>query len=604
MRIFLFILVFLSGLSARAQTQSFYIDSLKKELNSCKEDTMKSLLLSRLCNEMVIVDAKQAIQYAEHGIKIAEKIGFKKGMALCYKNAGVCYHFASNYLKALEYLFLALKYAEKGGRVEGLTFSNIAMVYHAQEDYKKALDYYFRALDIAYELDIKYQIPYHLGSIGVIYVSEKKDSLAEVYLNKALLLNESENTGLAAILVTLGGIEKRRGHYSEALSLQLRGLKMSEGLGDNAGRCVAMNGIAETYLFIAKDSTGKIKPDSLTPSKKTALQKVYSYTQAAFELAKEQGELAQMRYAYQNLREYYHETRNSAGELEAFAQYIKLNDSIFSKENKLKIKSLENQHELDMKKKEIELRNKEIELNKLVVRKKRNESTFLIGGLGILLVVIFFILKERKKSERLLLNVLPHKIAVRLKKKEHPIADYFAEATIVFIDMAEFTKFAEVNPPKDTVSVLDNVFTLFDGIAEKYGLEKIKTIGDCYMAVSGLPDPRPDHANAAAKMALDVKHSMKDYTTPDGTKILFRIGLDCGSVVAGVIGKKKFIYDLWGDSVNMASRMESTGIAGEIQCTDNFKRKTESQFLYASRGLVEIKGKGKMETWLLQGERS
>ena len=215
-------------------------------------------------------------------------------------------------------------------------------------------------------------------------------------------------------------------------------------------------------------------------------------------------------------------------------------------------------------------------------------------------------MRERKKSEVLLLNILPQKIADRLKKKEHPIADHFLHASIMFIDMAGFTTFSENRDPKETVSTLNDVFTHFDALAEKHGLEKIKTIGDCYMAVAGLPEPRHDHTAATTAMALEIKKTMNGYKTKDGTLIHFRIGLDCGSVVAGVIGKKKFIYDLWGDAVNTASRMESTGIEGEIHCTDNFKVELEKlsaphsiDVTFTSRGEIEVKSKGMMQTWLI-----
>jgi class 3 adenylate cyclase len=153
------------------------------------------------------------------------------------------------------------------------------------------------------------------------------------------------------------------------------------------------------------------------------------------------------------------------------------------------------------------------------------------------------------------------------------------------------------------ITLLDDVFTKFDTMAEKHGLEKIKTIGDCYMAVAGLPDKRVDHAHVAAAMALDIQRSMKGYTTPDGQPVQFRIGLDAGPVVAGVIGKKKFIYDLWGDAVNTASRMESSGLAGEIHCTDSFKNSLPPDYVFTSRGMMDIKSKGQMQTWLLTGHK-
>jgi class 3 adenylate cyclase len=211
---------------------------------------------------------------------------------------------------------------------------------------------------------------------------------------------------------------------------------------------------------------------------------------------------------------------------------------------------------------------------------------------------------EKEKSEQLLLNVLPDQIAERLKQGEQPIADHFDEASVVFIDIVDFTKLSAKSTPQKMVNMLNEVFTHFDKIAEKYGLEKIKTIGDCYMAAAGIPIHRTDHAEAIARMAIESMETMNGYITEDGHEIQFRVGLDCGPIVAGVIGKQKFIYDLWGDMVNTASRMETNGITGRIQCTERFKDKLGSRseelgIKLEERGEIEVKGKGMMKTYFI-----
>ncbi len=186
------------------------------------------------------------------------------------------------------------------------------------------------------------------------------------------------------------------------------------------------------------------------------------------------------------------------------------------------------------------------------------------------------VVAEQKVSERLLLNVLPHSIAERLKGRPEVtadgftevIADSFAEVTVLFADIVEFTKFSEGVSAEVLVDVLNDIFTRFDSIADNRGLEKIKTIGDAYMAAAGLPVPVADHAVRAAHMALDMIEAMDRFNEHSGYKLKVRIGIDTGAVVAGVIGKRKFLYDLWGDTVNTASRMESHGVAGRIQVTD------------------------------------
>ena len=201
------------------------------------------------------------------------------------------------------------------------------------------------------------------------------------------------------------------------------------------------------------------------------------------------------------------------------------------------------------------------------------------------------------RSECLLLNVLPASIANRLKTRPgESIAEEFSEATILFADIVGFTPLSASIPPDSLIGILDDVFSRFDALAEKYGLEKIKTIGDAYMAAAGVPASRPDHAEAAARMALAMLAAIDDVNRERGLSLKVRIGLHSGPVVAGVIGKRKFSYDLWGDTVNTASRMESHGLPGTIHASAETRRRIEGNFEFESRGVLEIKGKGPMET--------
>jgi adenylate cyclase len=216
---------------------------------------------------------------------------------------------------------------------------------------------------------------------------------------------------------------------------------------------------------------------------------------------------------------------------------------------------------------------------------------------------------EQQISERLLLNVLPHSIAQRLKGRPEAmtdsftevIADSFPDVTVLFADIVEFTKFSAGVSAESLVTVLNDVFTRFDAIADKRGLEKIKTIGDGYMAAAGLPVPVQDHASRAADMALDMMDAMRHFNADRGCNLAVRVGLNTGPVVAGVIGTRKFLYDLWGDVVNTASRMESHGVAGRIQVTDSTRQRLSAPFLFEERGALDVKGKGSMHTWFLNG---
>ena len=209
------------------------------------------------------------------------------------------------------------------------------------------------------------------------------------------------------------------------------------------------------------------------------------------------------------------------------------------------------------------------------------------------------VVAEQKVSERLLLNVLPRSVAERLKADPGIIADSFPDVTVLFADIVGFTKLSEGMSPERLVALLNEVFTLFDGIADHRGLEKIKTMGDAYMAVAGLPLPATDHAARAAHMALDTIEALERFNQQNGYALEVRIGIHSGAVVAGVIGKHKFIYDLWGDAVNTASRMESHGVAGRAQLTEATLQRLNGQFPLEERGALEIKGKGEVRTWFL-----
>lgn len=208
---------------------------------------------------------------------------------------------------------------------------------------------------------------------------------------------------------------------------------------------------------------------------------------------------------------------------------------------------------------------------------------------------------EQERSEDLLLRVLPRPIAERLKGSEETIADQFVSASIVFADVVDFTPLAERLPPADVVGILEHLFSRFDALVERHGLEKVKTIGDCYMAVAGVPDPRPDHARKAALLALDMRDVVATSAETGGPDLELRIGINSGPVVGGVIGRKRFLYDLWGDAVNTASRMESHGTPGEIQITRATHELLKDEFVCKRRGTISVKGKGEMETWYLVG---
>ena len=208
--------------------------------------------------------------------------------------------------------------------------------------------------------------------------------------------------------------------------------------------------------------------------------------------------------------------------------------------------------------------------------------------------------RYRQRADKLLLNILPAAIADRLKENPQTIADGYDNVTVLFADIVDFTTLSSAADPVDVARKLNELFSDFDTLAAKHGLEKIKTIGDAYMVAGGLPEPREDHCAAVAGFATDMLLVKEKHRSWQGEPMRIRIGINCGPVVAGVIGQQKFIYDLWGDVVNVASRMESNGLSNEIQVTEAVKDQLDGQYEFEERGAIAIKGKGQMVTYLLR----
>ncbi len=599
-------------------TAEIKIDSLQTVLASSREDTNKVLLLNRIAYAYHNIDPDEGINYASQALSLAQKIKWTSGEAASLNNLGVNYKAKADYPGALRYYMEALAINEKSGNKKGSAgnLANIGTIYQNRNDYPKAKENLYKALKINQEIGYKKGIANNLENLSNLLEQENNFKTALEYLQQALAINrELDNPNdVATTLANMAADFASLNDFGQALAYNFNALRSFTEVGNKNGRALTLGNIGEIYYAIARRPDGVVKPDSLiSKDRREDLRRSIEYLKDAIATSRETSFLKgvmkfskSLSKAYtlsaegmKVLGKYREACDESQKAMTAFQQYVNVHDSVFSADNGKLIKSLENKHDKELKDKELSLSKKDAN------RKQANMYLFMAGML-VLAALLVFLLRERKKSEILLLNILPAKIAGRLKMKEHPIADHFKSVSIMFIDMAGFTEFAEGRHPKETVGVLNDIFTHFDVLAEKHGLEKIKTMGDCYMAVSGVPEAKEQHAHAAAIMAIEIRETMKGYKTSDGMSIHFRIGLDCGPVVAGVIGKKKFIYDLWGDAVNTASRMEMTGIADEIHCTDNFKNELENTInaeqlsvTFVSRGMVEVKSKGQMQTWLI-----
>jgi len=578
------------------------VDSLLNLLAAHKaEDTVKVALFNDIAFEYYVIDPKIGIKYGEKGIALAEQLNFRKGLIFCLISTGVCYWASSSYPKALELLLKALKISEEDGNKTGISkaCANIGSVYADQENYTKALEYYFKALKISQELGDKRGIARKLGNIGTIYKEIKPPDYPKAleYYVKALKYYEEtgEKRGIAVTLENISWVYSCQSQYKKAIAGLNKALPIVEEIGEPRWLMYYYGTIGEAYYNMASDTARKYRKtlNSLSNAEKVQfLNQSLVYLLKAVETGKQIEAPKQMIDWYKNISN----ANKELGNWQAAYNYSILSDKlyydVFTQENNVKIANLQ-------AKRETELKQKEIELQKERLEKARIQLMSVAGGLIGLIIIILLIYLSRRKSERLLRNMLPAKIARRLKKKEKPIADMFENAAVVFADIVDFTGFSKDKDPHQVIEVLTDIFGRMDALSDKFGLEKIKTIGDCYMAVSGLPVPTSNSVENAALFAIACRELMQNYKTRDGQSIGIRIGMDSGQVIAGVIGEKRFSYDLWGDIVNTASRMESLGLEGEVQVTENVAKRLQGKFITRERGEQEVKGKGKMRTWLL-----
>lgn len=591
--VFLLLLLCFPEGSKGQEPDQFSLDSLHTELKKENIPDRKRVdILSVLSWRYRNIQPAKGIEYGLQAEELAKKVQYNEKLGEIYLDLCSNYTFFNDIIKGYEYSLAAIKYCSEFKDINRLLLAklvNNSLNPSISTDQTKVfLDTMLPRLKLVTD---KYWHCVLIGSIGNQYREAGETCKADSLINQALDESLKNNYGYAAAInLSRKAIALAlKGKYDSAIVLknstnaywtQTGNIRILTENEIDIGHCYYKLYLSDhnpEHLSKAKEHVQKSRELALKMNYSDGLLDVYK---SSYTLSKEE--------------------KKADSALYFLERYVALNDSLRGRKAMSRLQQIVIAQTEQLTDQQIKVKDTSIRQQKTIIYSSISLALCLLFG-------FFFTYRQRQTSEKLLLNILPKKIAKRLKAREHPIADHFEHASIVFIDMAGFTLFSQSRPPKETVSILNTIFTTFDALAEEFGLEKIKTIGDCYMAVAGVPERMPDHALRAAKMSLKIKEMMTGYTTNDGTRIDFRIGIDCGPVVAGVIGKKKFIYDLWGDAVNTASRMENTGIPGEIHCTDNYKTTLEqsfktdeaANFSFISRGTIEVKGKGSMQTWLL-----
>ncbi len=474
-------------------------------------------------------------------------------------NIGGLYYALGSYDKALEYLYKAVADSSlRGEKARAARFTaNIGSVYNSLGQHDKALEYYLKALAAQEVQDNKTDVATLEGNIGIVYAELRSYEQALEYFMKALATHQElgRKSSAALVLGNIGNVYTLIGSYDKALDYYTRALMAHEELGEKSGIANVSGNIGSLYAddqFVGYDA-GKAEEfllKAIALSKEVgAKQHLYKYDKAVAEL--------------------YKNTNRKAEAYDYFECYHTVEKQVQSEEATRQSQLMEYRRKVE----EAE-RDRQVKIARF------------------------------QEQEKLLYNTLPAQIAERILQGERTIADVHQNVSVFFSDIVGFTHLSQQISAESLVQMLNRLFSQFDQLSRKYGLEKIKTIGDAYMAVCGAPNQCNNHAERTGLFALEVSELMDNFIVDSIGQISVRIGLHTGSVVAGIIGEVKFSYDMWGDAVNTASRMESHGEAGKIHVSEEFKHAVETvhapSLRFIPRGEIDIKGKGMMKTYFLE----
>ena len=549
----------------------------------------------------------QALKYHRRSLKINEGIGDKEGIATSLANIANGYQVQGYYPQALDYNQRSLKIYKEIENKIGIAqlLNNIGNIYGMQRNYPQALDYFEHSLKIKKELKDKRGVAKSLGNIGVVYYEQGNFAKAMDFYNRSLKSYEEieDQRGIAISLYNIGVVYSDKDNYPQALDYYHRCLKIYKEIEDTYG-------ISETLQSIGEDYNSQ-----------NMFNQAITECQKSLQISEEIGAIDLQKEACSCLYEAHKALGNGNKALVFHERMLVLNDSLQSEETSKKLQQME------FKKQVVEDSLLQVEKDLLIemahqteVRKKDKNRNIALGvGMFFLLLSGGFysrwryvkkskgiIEKEKDRSDNLLLNILPSEIAEELKAKGSADARDYEEVSILFTDFKGFTQASEKLTAKELIEEINVCFKAFDYICETYGIEKIKTIGDSYMAAGGLPVPSADSIKntvlAALEMQSFISNRILEKDELNEISFKMRLGIHTGHVVAGIVGVKKFQYDIWGDTVNTASRMESSGEIGKVNISESTYAfiKNDPDFTFEPRGKIDAKGKGEMEMYFVE----
>jgi adenylate cyclase len=602
------------------------------------KDTATVNNLLEQSKKLIRTDSAKAHSLAMQAKEMAVEINYPKGEAYALKNIGMIYYTKGMYVETLDYWNQSLQIFEKVKDDVGTSnmLNNIGAIYMTQGADAKALEYTLKSLQIAEKLGDTLRMVSALMNVGSTYYN-KKDPVALKYLLKVVPLVEKDKDKQAYIVVTgnigeiyadsgnnakayefynksieaagntasaafayngIGKIKLNEGKFTEAIQYHNIALKLDEKFEDKLQEVRSLRGIAAVYLKMDKT------------------EDAIGYYNKARTVAEGMDDLKiELRDLYKEMALAYSKSGNFSNAFLYQSRYSELNDSLYTIESKKKLNQL--QFDFDLSKKEAE-----IKLQEASIKSEKQVRLALIGGLVLILVIAFMIYrhslqksrvnkildKQKDQIEHLLLNILPKEVASELQTSGTSKPRLFDEVSILFTDFKEFTSIAGKLSPAELVEDLNECFIGFDNIIDKYNLEKIKTIGDSYMCAGNIPSPDNDHTYKIVRAALEIQAFIEKHNMRQVSKNLppweIRIGINVGPVVAGVVGKRKYAYDIWGSAVNIASRMESSGTPGKVNISARTYELIQNRFNCTYRGKIHVKNLGDLDMYYVESEKN
>lgn len=566
-----------------AQNQS-KADSLEQIFLGIPNPETELGLLKQLCVEQM--DTEKKLKYSQELIDLAKANDSIHYLFGGYQELGNAYLNKAELSSALENYVLAAEYADQKERHRGLAlnYQSIGNVYVGRKDFRKSIQLFEKSIAVIEEIENlenkdSIRLAQSTENLGYAYIQIKQPDSALIHLERSGAFFEAlkEKQGIAYNLGNKGMAFAEKGEAEKAISYLDEALPMLEELDDYYGISEVLKDMSQIYMDLEDYEQAKV------------------YALGSLGIAKDHDFKEVISSANLNLSKMYEITGDSAASYRHFKEYVTYRDSVMDVTSFEKMADMRTDFEVSQKQLEVDLLNNQ----------KRTQRIIMYSlGFFLLLSFIYYrrLSKEKSRSDLLLLNILPSRTAKELKEKGKVEARKFKAVTVMFTDFQAFTRHSQNLSPEKLVKSVDHFFSAFDKIIEKYGLEKIKTIGDAYMCTGGLISKGPMQPIKVIHAAFEILDFVRKESESDSDDIAHfdvRIGINTGPVVAGVVGTKKFAYDIWGDTVNVAARMETNSQAGMINISENTYQLVKDQFECEYRGKIDVKNKGMMKMYFV-----